>query len=187
MENTEAIITENIAPENESTETVYVDTVDTENAASVDVAIEEVGTEEANAVNPESENNPTKPVKKTYKRKRPNDFPAFTENFNALVRRSGKNLQQIAEETGIRGPSLSRYKTGARFYPETKEVATLAVYFNVSIDYLLGVNHADETVNKMLCSPEAMEIAACFDMATKDDKMVVRAALHKYKDMVRSK
>lgn len=120
-------------------------------------------------------------------RKKPNYFPTFTETFNTLVRRSGKNLQQIAEETGIRGPTLSRYKTGARNYPSTEEAAKLAVYFNVSIDYLLGVNHAEETVNKMLCSPEAMEIAACFDLASEDDKMVARAVLRKYKDMVRSK
>ena len=120
-------------------------------------------------------------------RKKPNYFPAFTETFNTLVRRSGKNLQQIAEETGIRGPTLSRYKTGARNYPSTEEAAKLAVYFNVSIDYLLGVNHAEETVNKMLCSPEAMEIAACFDFASEDDKIVTRAVLRKYKELMRSK
>lgn len=120
-------------------------------------------------------------------RRKPNYFPSFTDTFNNLVRRSGKNLQQIAEETGIRAPTLSRYKTGARKYPSTEEAAKLAVYFNVSIDYLLGVNHADETVNKILCSSEAIEIAACFDMASEDDKMVVRAVLRKYKELVRSK
>lgn len=159
MENKEAITTEN---------TVIDDAVTTEPTA-----------QEIQA------DTQAEPIKKTYQRKSPNYFPAFTENFNALVRRSGKNLQQIAEETGIRGPSLSRYKTGARFYPETEEAAKLAVYFNVSIDYLLGVNHVEETVNKLLCSPEAMEVAACFDMASEDDKMVTRAVLRKYKDLVK--
>lgn len=54
--------------------------------------------------------------------------------------REQKNLSQkrVADALGISNVQLSRYETGDR-KPDPETIASLADYFDVSVDYLLGL------------------------------------------------
>lgn len=49
----------------------------------------------------------------------------------------GKTVTQLADETGLSRPAISRQEKGSR-KPSLDSLNILADYFNVSIDYLVG-------------------------------------------------
>ena len=63
----------------------------------------------------------------------------FNERLKEL--RTLKNLsqEQLAKETGISSTAICYYETGQRV-PNANVIIVLAKYFNVSSDYLLGLN-----------------------------------------------
>lgn len=74
-------------------------------------------------------------------------------------------------------PTLSRYLAGKRT-PDLPYVVKISEYFNISIDWLLGLN--GEKFDVM--PPEIQEVALLYSVATKDDRRVVQAVLGKYKE-----
>jgi transcriptional regulator with XRE-family HTH domain len=67
----------------------------------------------------------------------------FNKRFRWLVDQSGKTQKEIAEATGIsRGAINNYYKTDRT--PKAEELYTLAKYFGVSMEYLLGLAAPEE-------------------------------------------
>lgn len=105
------------------------------------------------------------------------DYRIFRENLRQLVTGSGKTIQDLAAELDMSTPTLSRYLTGKRT-PDLPYVVRISEYFNISIDWLLGLN--GEKFDVM--PPEIQEVATLYAVATKDDRRVVQAVLGKYKE-----
>lgn len=105
------------------------------------------------------------------------DYQIFRENLRQLVAGSGKTIQDLAAELSMSTPTLSRYLAGKRT-PDLPYVVKISEYFNISIDWLLGLN--GEKFDVM--PPEIQEVALLYSVATKDDRRVVQAVLGKYKE-----
>ncbi|MGN9096375.1 helix-turn-helix domain-containing protein [Flintibacter porci] len=105
------------------------------------------------------------------------DYHIFRENLRQLVNGSGKTIQDLAADLSMSTPTLSRYLTGKRT-PDLPYVVRISEYFNISIDWLLGLN--GEKFDVM--PPEIQEVATLYAVATKDDRRVVQAVLGKYKE-----
>ena len=71
---------------------------------------------------------------------------AFISRFNTLLANSEKNQTEICKDLGIRKQKLSKWKTGYT-EPNLDDIVALALYFDVSADYLLGLE--DETGAKV--------------------------------------
>lgn len=59
------------------------------------------------------------------------------EIFEQLLRAAGITAYKVSKDTGISQTTLSDWKRG-RSTPKTEKLQTLADYFDVSLDYLLG-------------------------------------------------
>ena len=62
----------------------------------------------------------------------------FVKRLTELLVGSGKMQKDICEEMGIPKQKLSRWKTGYN-EPSLDELIMLAKYFEVTTDYLLGI------------------------------------------------
>ena len=71
---------------------------------------------------------------------------AFTERLTELIVESGKMQKDICAELGIPKQKLTRWKTGYN-EPSLDEIVTIAEYFNVTCDFLLGME--DDTGTKI--------------------------------------
>ena len=71
---------------------------------------------------------------------------AFIERFSTLLANSGKKQIEICKELEISKQKLSNWKTGYS-EPNLDDIVMLSVYFDVSADYLLGLE--DETGAKV--------------------------------------
>ena len=86
------------------------------------------------------------------------------------------SCRKLAEEIGMSAPGISRYLSGVR-EPEIESVYRFAQYFDVSLDWLLGiVDNEKETTH-----PEVQEVSALYQLASPDDKAVIQAVLAKYR------
>ena len=63
---------------------------------------------------------------------------AMAERIRYLVKRHPKNRQEIAKDLHISADSLGNYITGRRC-PDADMVRDMAIYFQVSADYILCV------------------------------------------------
>lgn len=102
-------------------------------------------------------------------------YETFNSRMQSLLRISGKTQKDVAIALGIAESTLSRYMTTGRL-PDTKYIIHIAVFFGVSMDWLLGLS--DERRGAL--SPKEKEIAAKYAVASKDDRMVIDAVLAKY-------
>ena len=62
----------------------------------------------------------------------------FVVKFQELLSYSGKLQKDICAEIGVSKQKLSKWKTGYN-EPSLEELVIIAKYFNVSTDYLLGL------------------------------------------------
>ena len=71
----------------------------------------------------------------------------YKENFPIRIKKARKDAGytqlQVAESTGIPKSSISKYETG-NLEPDLEKLAQLAKFYNVSINWLLGVDIVDE-------------------------------------------
>lgn len=103
------------------------------------------------------------------------DFSEFRANLLSLITSRGYSNMSFSIEVGIPAPTISRYLSGDR-KPDIAYVVKIAKFFNVSIDWLLGVNG-----DKFDIMPqEIQDVAHCYSLASPDDKQVVKAVLRKY-------
>ena len=71
---------------------------------------------------------------------------AMETNLKQLRLQKKKTQLQVQMDTGIEQALLSKYESGKRI-PPTETLVTLADYFNVSMDYIMGRTDKPE-VNK---------------------------------------
>ena len=62
------------------------------------------------------------------------------ERLNILINETGKTNKDVGKELGIKDSTLSGYVTGRR-EPTIQSLIKFAVYFDVTVDYLIG--HSD--------------------------------------------
>ena len=105
------------------------------------------------------------------------DYSAFRTNLYNLMHARGITIKALGEEINASAPTISRYLSGDRT-PDLPYVVKLAGYFNVSIDWLLGVNgERFEVLPK-----EVQDVAHLYQLASVDDRRVIQAVLGKYKE-----
>jgi transcriptional regulator with XRE-family HTH domain len=79
------------------------------------------------------------------------DKPLYAIRLADLRNKKGFTQQQLAEETNLTRGRLNNYEQGVR-EPDFKTLETLADFFNVSTDYLLGISNIqnEEELRKMV-------------------------------------
>lgn len=107
----------------------------------------------------------------------PIDFEVFRNNLNQLANLRNLKFREIAEEIGVTRTSMSRYMSGERT-PDLAYVVKMADYFNVSIEWLLGLNETQLVV----VTDEEKLLLHKYSLATQSDKTVVQTLLSKYED-----
>lgn len=103
------------------------------------------------------------------------DYSIFRDRLQYLVSEKGLPNRVLSTQLGISAPTLSRYLSGDR-KPELPYLLAISDYFNVSIDWLLGIEDGRERIKD-----EMHEIAHLFSISTPEDRTVVHAILDKYK------
>ena len=68
----------------------------------------------------------------------------FLERFKYLLENSEKKQIDIAKDIGISKQKLSNWKTGYN-EPNLDDIIQIATYFNVSSDFLIGLENYDGT------------------------------------------
>lgn len=106
------------------------------------------------------------------------DYSTFRTNLYNLMHARGITIKALGEEINASAPTISRYLSGDRT-PDLPYVVKLAGYFNVSIDWLLGVNGDRFDV----LPKEVQEVAHLYQLASVDDRRVIQAVLGKYKEI----
>jgi len=105
------------------------------------------------------------------------DYTYFQENLRKLIESRGKMIKDVAMDNQMTPATLSRYLSGHRT-PDLPYVVRLAEYFNVSVDWILGING-----DKFEVLPkEIQEFAQLYSLASMDDRRVVQAVLNKYRE-----
>jgi len=62
---------------------------------------------------------------------------SFAERINALRRERGMTQDALGQIIGVKRDSIYTYEKGLN-YPEVRNLITLADFFGVSLDYLVG-------------------------------------------------
>lgn len=104
------------------------------------------------------------------------DFTRFKENLTALIESRGITYVDLSAETNMAPTTLHRYVSGSRT-PDLSNLVRLADYFNVSLDWLLGLS--GERYNIM--PQELQDVADLYSLSTPEDRRVIQAVLGKYR------
>lgn len=67
----------------------------------------------------------------------------FYDTFSSLCKKIGKSPSKVALECDISKSAVSTWKSG-RSNPQTEQLKKIADYFNVSVDYLLTGEEAEQ-------------------------------------------
>ncbi|MCX4355788.1 MAG: helix-turn-helix transcriptional regulator [Oscillospiraceae bacterium] len=104
------------------------------------------------------------------------DYTVFRNNLKWLIDSRGLTIKGLAADMGITASTLTRYIHGYRI-PELSYIIALSRYFNVSIDWLVGV-----TTDKYNGLPdEVKEVADLYQVSSDSDRLVINAVLDKYR------
>ena len=72
----------------------------------------------------------------------------YSENFPIRLKKArtdaGYTQQQVEDNTGIKRANIAKYETGI-VEPNLESLATLAQFYNISINWLLGVTIEQNT------------------------------------------
>ena len=107
------------------------------------------------------------------------DFSTFRQRLRDLIRERGITSARLADDTNITKAAISRYITtnpSMNRDPDLQYVYRLAQYFDVSLDWLLGLNNDRNNIY----SDDALHFADLYNHASNDDKAVIQAVLRKY-------
>ena len=84
------------------------------------------------------------------------------ERLKDLRVERGLTLEQLAEQTGLSKSALGKYETDDFKDISPFSIVTLAKFYGVSTDYLLGMtetkNHPDTELNALHLSDDAIEV-----------------------------
>lgn len=103
-------------------------------------------------------------------------YKAFSDRLRLLVDSRGITAKDLSREAHIPDATIYRYLHGDRV-PKIDGIITIANYFKVSVDWMLGLT--DEKHETW--TPETLEVARRYTVASPDDRRVVEAVLEKYK------
>lgn len=103
------------------------------------------------------------------------DFSTFRNHLRQLIDSRGYTIKQISEELNIPSATISRYLSGLRT-PDLAYIVKISIYFSVSIDWLVGINGDHLEV----FPKEIQNMAELYQLASPDDRLVVKAVLNKY-------
>ena len=67
------------------------------------------------------------------------DFKIFSERLSVLMKERNVTQEELAQELGIKRQTVSLYKNG-QSTPDAALLKDIAIYFNVSADWLLGLS-----------------------------------------------
>lgn len=87
----------------------------------------------------------------------------FSQRLKELRKERGLTQEELSKLSGVSFPTISRYENGLRDEPKLTILKTLANYFDVTIDYLVG----DTDVKDKNFTPS--EIARLFSELEDDD------------------
>ena len=73
----------------------------------------------------------------------------FSERLRELRKSRGRTQQEIADLLNIRRSTYGEYERGV-ILPPTDKIQTLAKYFNVTVDWLIGKEEMQEDISKTL-------------------------------------
>lgn len=92
----------------------------------------------------------------------------------------GVGQKEFAIDMGVAQPTVSNWETGQK-EPSTKNAKRIAEYFNVSVDYLLGVSDDSDQQKKpieanvpdeLLNSPIKLEALSVFSSLSAEDQQL---------------
>ena len=106
------------------------------------------------------------------------DFSLFSKNLKALLDSRGMTLSSLSDNVNITNATLSRYLLGLR-RPSVEYVVALAKYFNVSVDWILGIQ--DDRYADVIDKSTAKMINL-YTKSSPEDKRIVDMILSKYDD-----
>lgn len=104
------------------------------------------------------------------------DYSIFQERLKQLMDSRGLNINALADAVGFTPPTISRYLSGVRT-PDLSYVIKLSELFDVSIDWLIGLNGDRYEI----LPQDIQDIVFLYSLASPDDRMVIHAVLSKYK------
>lgn len=104
------------------------------------------------------------------------DFTIFRVRLDKLMESRSMTRASLAKVLGITPASLSRYLSGVRT-PDLAYLIKLSEYFDVSVDWLLGM---DRDLSASF-PDDVKEVAELYSIATQDDQNVVHAVLDRYR------
>ncbi len=88
----------------------------------------------------------------------------------------GLAVVDLGAETNMAPTTIHRYLSGGRT-PDLPNLMRLADFFDVSLDWLLGIS--GERYNVM--PPEIQDVADLYEVASPEDRRVIQAVLNKYR------
>ena len=103
------------------------------------------------------------------------DFSVFRTRLKNTLEKRGYSQNQFSIEAGIAHPSIARYLSGKRT-PDLMSAIKIANKLNVTLEWLLGLDVAEETQE----SRQANKIANLYSIASENDKLVIDTILAKY-------
>lgn len=80
----------------------------------------------------------------------------FADRLRELRIKSGKTLEDVANDIGLTKATLSRYENKSR-EPKLNIIESLASYFNVSADYIIGKSKIKNTPDWYTDLPEELQ------------------------------
>lgn len=75
------------------------------------------------------------------------DLEMFKERYNKLVNESGLSARALAKAIGVSPAMITQWKTTNKL-PNLNSVVLLSMYFNVSVDWILGIENENTRSNK---------------------------------------
>lgn len=91
-------------------------------------------------------------------------------HLKELRAKKGLTTSEVARSLGISRQAYSYYENAKRD-PDTAMVKSIAEFFDVSTDYLLGRDEPDN--KRLLNNPDIMEIAALYEKLPENKKELV--------------
>lgn len=72
---------------------------------------------------------------------------ALSEKLYTLRRKSGLSQEQLAEQLNVSRQAISKWEAGQSI-PESDKLLSISNYFNISLDYLMKEDEAQDTISK---------------------------------------
>ena len=99
----------------------------------------------------------------------------FAERFKQLREESGLTQEELARRLGVSKGTVGNYEAGTRTPRKLADLNSLADYFNVEIDYLLGRSSSRPEFNL-----EEQWIISCYRNADEDTRIGIKSILRRF-------